>query len=194
MERRFDQRLKDQIGNFGIWQANFTQVNSGRQQVLEDKIGENYTTAATICAQARANFFPSPSFSARDAPARADPPVLRPHHGNHSDVAPREDLPAVFSCHRAALRRRKMPSEASPPQWIGRAAVSRGCLPRRPPGAAWVQAGRKLLCLKGKRESPSCGGTAKDQYLRTELRSLCAGSFWFYAALSLARAGGCGVH
>ena len=62
MERRFDQRLKDQIGNFGIWQANFTQVNSGRQQVLEDKIGENYTTAATICAQARANFFPSPSF------------------------------------------------------------------------------------------------------------------------------------
>ena len=42
MERRFDQRLKDQIGNFGIWQANFTQVNSGRQQVLEDKIGENY--------------------------------------------------------------------------------------------------------------------------------------------------------
>ena len=108
-------------------------------------------------------------FSARDAPARADPPVLRPHHGNHSDVAPREDLPAVFSCHRAALRRRKMPSEASPPQWAGRAAVSRGCLPRRPPGA-----GRKLLCLKGKRESPSCGGTAKDQYLRTELRSLRA--------------------
>ena len=23
MERRFDQRLKDQIGNFGIWQASF---------------------------------------------------------------------------------------------------------------------------------------------------------------------------
>lgn len=46
MERKFDQRLKDQIGNFGMWQANLTQVNSGRQQVLEDKIEENYATFA----------------------------------------------------------------------------------------------------------------------------------------------------
>ena len=56
-------------------------------------------------------------------------------------------------------------------------------------------AGRAQIALpQGKEESPSCGGTAKDQYLRTELRSLCAGSFWFYAALASGRGPGAAVY